>query len=173
MGTGFDGPDDIEAGIWVGEGHGVVHFELGAEAGRGEFGGTGDLLGADGDAGDVEAVRLGEDAAATADAAADVEDGGAGGKVVEAAPADHFVDEVDFGLAEVGASVGDAVVAEVDVFAPVEFEDAVFGPIVVGVGDAVGVFVFAGGEEVESDRDRRQCEEDGEGGGQDCGDRHR
>jgi hypothetical protein len=58
------------------------------------------------------------------------------------------MDEISLGDAKIFALGWAAIVAQVDVLAPIEFQNAVLGPFVVGASDRIPRFIPAGGEEV-------------------------
>ena len=113
----------------------VVDLEASGQPGRRQFARSRRLIGAERYAGDRETIVSREDARAAADAAAYVQHRGTGREPIEAAPADHLVNEVDFRLQEVLAARRHAVMAQMDVLAPVKLQYPVSRPLIVGIGD--------------------------------------
>lgn len=45
---------------------------------------------------------------------------------------------------------------QMDMFAPVELENAVIRPVIIGSGDRIGRLIFAGGSHVQHDSDQQE-----------------
>ena len=48
---------------------------------------------------------------------------------------------------------------QMDMFAPVELENAVIRPVILGRGDRIGRLIFAGGTHVQHDSDQQEEQE--------------
>ncbi len=148
-GPGLDRPDDVEARVRERERHRVVDLKPQRQIGGRQFPGTPDLIGADRHAGDREAVVPRQDPAASAYAAPYVQRRSSARESIQAAPADHLVHEIR--PSPRGSPCGAAAcrVTQMDVLAPIELQDTVFRPSIVGIDDGA-----QGGDSFGRRRDR-------------------